>query len=445
MGVMARLHKNGTRADKHKNRKRLRGSTKPHPAAGDSSVPAEQHPDDALQQGDGTTSPQGDGSTTQQGDGRTTQQGDGSTAPQGDGTTTQQGDGTPTQQNENAKPARWSRSRWLITVAAVVVGAIVVALLINLTVDKTTSHPHELSVGGAVQAGPEFAHASMGSCLNWNDKNPGQQISTLEEVPCEDNHRFEVAGIIDLTMYPSQRFGENADPLSAEQVESLRLGLCRPLVDSYLPQGLDPAGRFRVGLLHPDVGAWKRGERTLVCGIEATNTASPEFTGKVGKQDQSITWANGACVYVNPERRYDVQTVDCRDPHMMEIVGTVDLSAKFGDRMPSKKEQNKYSERQCVALATSYMGGPEQLRDTTLTVLWSRVSLAGWNAGSRQVTCSLAKAGKGGFATLEGPAKGPFTIDGKKPRKPKKLPPRGSEQLPDMHNDPLLKHSVPGD
>lgn len=404
MGIMARSQKNGLRADKHKNRQHARSPKK-------------------LQSDAGATGT----STPQQGD---------DTAPQGDGTA-RQGDGTAT-------PARWSRRRWLITVAAVVVGAILVALLINLTVDKTTSHPNELSVAGAIQAGPEFAHASMGSCLNWNDKNPGDQISSLEEVPCEDNHRFEVAGIIDLTMYPSQRFGENADPLSAEQVESLRLGVCRPLVDSYLPQGLDPAGRFRVGLLHPDVGAWKHGDRTLVCGIEATNTASPEFSGKVGKQDQSVSWANGTCVYVNPEHRYDVQDVDCRNPHMMEVVGTVDLSAKFGDRMPSKKAQNAYAERQCVAMATSYMGGPEQLRATTLTVLWSRVSLAGWNAGSRKVTCSLAKAGKNGFASLEGSAKGPFTIDGKKPRKPRKLPPRGNQQLPDMHNDPLLKDSVPG-
>ena len=129
---------------------------------------------------------------------------------------------------------------------------------------------------------------------------------------------------------------------------------------------------------------------------------------------------------------------------MMEIVGTVDLAATFGDRLPSKKAQNAYSEKQCVALATSYMGGPNQLRNTTLTVLWSRVSLAGWNAGSRKVTCSLAKSGKNGFATLEGSAKGAFTIDGNKPRKPSKLPPRGNQQLPDMSNDPLLENSVPG-
>lgn len=339
--------------------------------------------------------------------------------------------------------ARWSRRRWLATIAALVVGAVLVALIVNLISDPSAKDPNALSVGGALQAGPDFAHAAKGSCLTWDEQGEDGQIASLREVPCGEAHRFEVAGIIDLSMYPSHHFATGANPLSDKQVESLRLGLCRPLVDSYLPQGLDPAGRFRVGILRPDVDAWNRGDRTLVCGVESTNPTIPTFTGKVSKQDQSIAWETGSCVRVNPQQHYDVQKVKCSDPHMLEIVGTVSLTAKFGERLPSKKQQSSYSEKQCVALATSYMGGAEKLRLTTLTVVWSRVSLAGWNSGSRKVTCALAKANKDGFATLSGSAKDSFTIDGKKPKKPAKLPPKGN-QLPDMHNDPLLKDSVPG-
>lgn len=339
--------------------------------------------------------------------------------------------------------------RWCVVISTVVINVVVMALAINFTVHKTgTTQTGELTMAGATEAGAEFAHATVGSCLNWDDNSSDTQIDSLKKVHCDKPHRFEVAGIVDLTTYPSQRFATGEEPLSPAQVDSLRLGLCRPFINSYLPQGLDPAGRFRIGILQPGAESWKRGVRTLVCGIEASPSvslsANPEFTGTVAKQDQSLIWATGSCLASHLQHPHDVQEVDCRKPHTMEIVGTVDLTPQFGKHYPSAKQQNVYAEKQCVALANTYLGGAEKLRDTTLTVLWSRVSLAGWNAGSHRVTCSLAQGNKTGFATLQGSATGSFTIDGKKPKKPKKLPPKGNNQLPDMHNDPLLKYSVPG-
>lgn len=362
-------------------------------------------------------------------------------------------DSTPTGETPTgeapAKQPLWSKRRWLMTVAAIVVGALVAILAVYLANDKTLPLDQKLpslTVGGAVDAGRTFDYATMGSCLHWDIAESDGSLVNFRRVDCSAEHRFEVAGIIDLDRYPSQRFEKDSAPLSPVQVESLRQGLCRPLVDSYLPKGLDPAGRFRVGILEPGVDAWNAGTRTLVCGIEASiaNTDQPIFTDLVAEQSQNLMWPAGTCLTYVPNTQVPGAVVNCGNEHVIEVVGTIDLSEKFGDSMPSTKAQNKYSEKQCVAMATSYVGGAEKLRKTTLTPVWTRVSLAGWNAGTRSVNCYLSKSGKDGLAALENSARSDkLLINGRKPRKVKPLPPKGNQQLPDMHNDPLLNDSVP--
>jgi hypothetical protein len=66
---------------------------------------------------------------------------------------------------------------------------------------------------------------------------------------------------------------------------------------------------------------------------------------------------------------------------------------------------------------------PVQLRSTTLTLIYSTLSLPSWSAGSRQVACSIgATLGNGGWATLLNSAKGPLKINGQPPVPPPDIP-----------------------
>ncbi len=66
---------------------------------------------------------------------------------------------------------------------------------------------------------------------------------------------------------------------------------------------------------------------------------------------------------------------------------------------------------------------PVQLRSTTLTLIYSTISLPSWSAGSHQVSCSIgATLGNGGWSTLLNSAKGPLMINGQPPIAPPDIP-----------------------
>ena len=91
--------------------------------------------------------------------------------------------------------------RWCVVISTVVINVVVMALAINFTVHKTgTTQTGELTMAGATEAGAEFAHATVGSCLNWDDNSSDTQIDSLKKVHCDKPHRFEVAGIVDLSL-----------------------------------------------------------------------------------------------------------------------------------------------------------------------------------------------------------------------------------------------------
>ena len=66
---------------------------------------------------------------------------------------------------------------------------------------------------------------------------------------------------------------------------------------------------------------------------------------------------------------------------------------------------------------------PIQLRSTTLTLIYSTISLPSWSAGSHQVSCSIgATLGNGGWSTLLNSARGPLQINGQPPIPPPDIP-----------------------
>ena len=106
----------------------------------------------------------------------------------------------------------------------------------------------------------------------------------------------------------------------------------------------------------------------------------------------------------------------------MEVTGSVNLAEKFPGGLPPEPEQDTFIKDACTRMTDAYLA-PIKLRSTTLTLIYSTVSLPSWSAGSHQVSCSIgATLGNGGWSTLLNSAKGPLLINGQPPIPPPDIP-----------------------
>ncbi|WP_167096666.1 septum formation family protein [Mycobacterium sp. DL592] len=282
-----------------------------------------------------------------------------------------------------------------------------------------------------------FANAKAGSCLTWPDKNP--DAATI--VDCKDDHRFEVAESVDMRAYPGTEYGPDAAPPSPARIQQISLEQCQPAVERYLGAKYDPNSRFTVSMLWSGDKAWKQsGERRMLCGLQLAGADNQQiaFKGKVADLDQSKVWAAGTCLGIDPSTNQPTDVpVDCGAPHAMEVTGTVNLAEKFPGALPPDADQDAFIKDACTRLTDAYLA-PLQLRTTTLTLIYSTISLPSWTAGSHQVSCSIgATLGNGGWATLINPAKGPLLINGLPPVPPPDIP----EERLNMPPIPLLPDS----
>lgn len=267
-----------------------------------------------------------------------------------------------------------------------------------------------------------FADAKPGDCLNWPDNTP----DAAAIVDCAGDHRFEVADSIDMQTYPGSEYGPDAPPPSPARIQQISLEQCEPAVENYLAGKYDPNSRFSISLLWAGDKAWKQsGERRMLCGLQLPGPGNQQvvFPGRVADLDQSKVWAPGTCLGIDPATNQPTDTpADCSAPHAMEVTGAVNLGEKFGGPLPPEPDQDAFIKDACTAITDAYLA-PVQLRDTTLTLIYSTVSLPSWNAGSRQVSCSIgATLGNGGWATLINSAKGPLLINGQPPIPPPAIP-----------------------
>ena len=278
-------------------------------------------------------------------------------------------------------------------------------------------------------ANPTFADAAPGSCINWPDNAP--DAATI--VDCNDDHRFEVAESINTRIYPGSEYGPDAPPPSPARIQQISREQCEPAVERYLGARFDPNSRFSISLLWAGDKAWQQaGERRMLCGLQLPGPANQQilFKGRVADLDQSKVWPAGTCLGIDPPTNQPNDApVDCSAPHAMEVVGTVNLAESFPDGLPPEPDQDTLIKDVCNQLSEAYLA-PVQLRDTTLTLIYSTVSLPSWTAGSRQVSCSIgATLGNGGWSTLINSAKGPLLINGQAPIPPPSIP-EGRLNLP---------------
>ncbi len=265
-----------------------------------------------------------------------------------------------------------------------------------------------------------FTNAQVGDCLTWDIADDGA-VSDFLVVPCEQEHRYEVADRVDLRNVEDWvgQFDEDAPEPDQETLLQLRDWVCQEPVLEYMDGRLDPMGRFVPAPILPPSVSWADGDRTMLCGLQPTTPdgTPTEVTGRAAEQDQANVVQPGECVALDDTG--GLLPVPCEEPHLLEAVGLVDLREPFADRTPTVEEQNDHLAQACVAAAENYLGGEEALYQSTLLPFWMTIAPESYDAGTHSVNCWLMKDnGYGGFASLAGSATGEFTINGEPPVAP---------------------------
>lgn len=268
-----------------------------------------------------------------------------------------------------------------------------------------------------------FNEANPGDCLNWPNTTPDD----AEVVDCAQEHRFEVAESVDMSTFPGSEYGPDAAPPSPTRIQQISQEQCQVAVRRYLGPRYDPNSRFTIGMLWSGDKAWRQsGERRMLCGLQLPGPDNQQlaFQGRVAEVDQSKVWPAGTCLGIDPATNQPTDIpVDCAAPHAMEITGSLDLAQRFpGPGLPPEADQDAFIKESCTTMTDAYLA-PIQLRTTTLTLIYSTISMPSWTAGSHQVSCSVgATLGNGGWATLLNSAKGPLLINGQPPVPPPDIP-----------------------
>ena len=263
--------------------------------------------------------------------------------------------------------------------------------------------------------GDAFALTASGDCLNWTSSVRGQP-SDIVSTTCEEPHRFEVAGRIDL----AEATPDDVYPEGQRRVD-LANELCAPVIDRFVgDRPLDPEGRFARALIPPSAEGWEAGDRSALCGIapKELDGSSAEIDMPFAVADQHRLWEPGTCIGIN-DQRTPTGEVDCTEDHAFEVVANVDVSGLFpeGEFPPEPADQTAISADACYNAAVEYTGDVEALRRTTLVPAQVMpISPVSWATGSRTVNCALMRvADPGPFAVLRGSVRDGVTIEGEAP------------------------------
>lgn len=252
---------------------------------------------------------------------------------------------------------------------------------------------------------PSPFRAPVGTCLTWSQDD----ASDARRVPCTQPHLFEITGTI--TLY--RAYGPDAPFPTEAQWRDLVQRRCTAAAQDYLNGKFDPEGRYSVGAIKPSRAAWRNGDRTMRCGLQAVGNSGTVYptTGSVRHVSQANVHEPGTCLGIDGKAIGD--PVDCSKPHAVEVVAVVHLGKAFeGDGYPKEDKQDKLLADKCAKLAAEYAGGENVVRKKGLTVFWQTLSRRSWQAGTRKVECRLGAPlpDDSGFAAITGSVKGKVTI-----------------------------------
>ncbi len=263
-----------------------------------------------------------------------------------------------------------------------------------------------------------FTTAEAGTCLTWQVDEESRTVVDFERTSCDEPHRFEVSTRQDLGAYPSSEFGPEAAQPDLTRQAQLREELCETSTMRYLDGRFDPTGRYSIASILPPPQAWAAGDRTLLCGVQSTDAQGnvQETVGPISANDQARVAEPGQCMRIDGAN--SITVVDCAEDHQIEATSIVDLAPVFPDGAPSEEDQDRHLQETCTQAAIDYLGGEENLYQSTLQPFWLDIPASSWNGGSHSTNCGLVFATPEGFATLKGTAtagREGFTINGEPP------------------------------
>lgn len=257
-------------------------------------------------------------------------------------------------------------------------GVTLCALLFGGALAVATANPESRpQAAGDNPSDNVYLSAHPGSCLAWQPEAPDRPAF----VQCTTPHMFEVAQAIDS---------------AADEP-------CDLAVRHYLGDHFDPNSKFHFGELSP-TGQSTDGSRKALCGLQLSGPDGHliPFRGSVAETDQSKVWPPGTCLGIDPKTSVATDTViDCAAPHAVEVIGAVDLGARFHGAVPDDADQTAELRGECDHLAAAYLA-PTTVTSTGLAVQYHAINPTSWGAGSRQAACSLGAKTPG---PISGPAK----------------------------------------
>jgi hypothetical protein len=111
-------------------------------------------------------------------------------------------------------------------------------------------------------------------------------------------------------------------------------------------------------------------------------------TTTVDNEFESEEYAVGECLDWDPTDPYQAtDTVDCSEPHRMEVVGDVDLSDH--DDFPTDEEWAQLTVDRCTPLADDFLGRPFD-PDGRFTLYTLAPVADGWHVSDHTLVCGLA-------------------------------------------------------
>jgi hypothetical protein len=301
---------------------------------------------------------------------------------------------------------RASRGIWRLAVGAVL-GALAALVAVALGVPTGRAALLAGVPGLTPPTGTQPLRLLPHTCLTWQKPD----AIDARTVSCSEPHLFEVTGALDL-----QDFGPQAAFPDSARWQQLVTQRCIQRNAQILAHHVDPFGRFSVGAIKPSEAGWRRGDRTLHCGVQSVGRTGTLFltTGSVLAQDQSDVHPPGTCLGNDGKAVGD--PAPCAGPHAIEVVGVVDLKATFPRGYPDEAAQDRVLNTECIRLARDFSGGPAVVANKGLTLFWETLRPESWQAGSSRVDCRLGAflPDRSGFAPVTGSVKGPVQV-GKRP------------------------------
>jgi hypothetical protein len=244
-------------------------------------------------------------------------------------------------------------------------------------------------------AAPGF---SPGECVKWlqtGDSSPFDRPTYV--IPCDQPHLVEVVAV------GTAVAGLGAAWPGSRTLDAAAHRQCTPIAEKFLGQPVDPYGRFYVSAIAPSEQAWGVGHRTMWCDVQLNDVSRKVSTGPLRPY---VGEARGASqTYLQPVGTCEPPGFDgpvpCNTPHVVEISGNVDLTAKTSSLPASESAWQNLVGSACNRLGVEYLG---RAYPAGVESGWQDIAASSWDAGRRVVQCVVGKvAPNGGWVTLDVP------------------------------------------